>query len=114
MNRALRLQRAGLPFAEADVERNLAFDGFDNLQKGETFRRHVEAKSATRTAMGTNQAVMNEALQDLGKEVVPYASGFGQFAEGRLAVRRKTSEVDRDANCVICCPSDLHFANLTQ
>ena len=77
MNRTLRLQRAGLPLAEADVECNLAFDGFNDLQKGEAFWGHVEAKPATRAAVRTDQAVVNEALQDFRQEVIPYASGFG-------------------------------------
>jgi hypothetical protein len=113
MNRTLRFDRTRLPFAETNVERNFAFDGFDHLQKSETLGSDVEAKASTGSAVRTDQAMAHEALKDLREEVVPHPGGFGQIAEGRFVVWRQSRQVDRDTNRVIRSPSDLHFTNLT-
>ena len=97
-----------LAAVEADVEADGPVDGFDDFTHGGFTAAGKNSEATEFATMGRDEVSVSEGLQDLGEEAFGGVGGVGEVGEERARFARECSEVDHDANSVICGARELH------
>ena len=101
-------------FTDAMVQLRGAFDSFDDVEQSDLIRCTIEDEAAAAASLGDQQALMDQALEDLREEAPLDAGGGSQIKQRMFLSNRRGGQMNHNANSIISSSSDLHEKNRTK